>query len=330
MELTSAYMGKTLNSWKEIAVYLGLGVRTAQRWELQLNLPVHRIGSGSRKPGVCFQSGIGCLDSPSAWPKWARRSPIRCTAEPARAPARSRGKPLQGRPLVAPEIEAALFCQFLQQIFESNLIAHVRIFSPLLSRSSTLPSSLTDAQKDHSFGIAIHCKNNFAVKGDRLVASEPIRLTMDYDIVEGSLMLAMKKSLVRLAACFILLCTLATAQTGAAPKQEQSVPSIDGGLGPCSVEFAVKNADQTPASDAKIHVHIAYGFLGVRRLDLEVTTNMDGKARFDGLPSNLKKGLLFDATKGNKEGTAFFDPGKACKGQHTLVLAGTAQEPEQQ
>lgn len=35
MELTSAYMGKTLNSWKEIAVYLGRGVRTAQRWELQ-------------------------------------------------------------------------------------------------------------------------------------------------------------------------------------------------------------------------------------------------------------------------------------------------------
>lgn len=58
MELTSAYMGKTLNSWKEIAVYLGLGVRTAQRWELQLNLPVHRIGSGSRSPVFAFKAEL--------------------------------------------------------------------------------------------------------------------------------------------------------------------------------------------------------------------------------------------------------------------------------
>lgn len=31
-----------LNSWKEIAFYLGRGVRTAQRWERDLGLPVHR------------------------------------------------------------------------------------------------------------------------------------------------------------------------------------------------------------------------------------------------------------------------------------------------
>lgn len=38
-----------LNSWKEIASYLGRGVRTAQRWE-QIGLPVHRIGKGQRAP----------------------------------------------------------------------------------------------------------------------------------------------------------------------------------------------------------------------------------------------------------------------------------------
>ncbi len=31
-----------LTSWKEIASFLGKGVRTAQRWEAQLALPVHR------------------------------------------------------------------------------------------------------------------------------------------------------------------------------------------------------------------------------------------------------------------------------------------------
>jgi hypothetical protein len=39
-----------LNSWKEIASYLGRGVRTVQRWEHELKLPVHRIGYGKRSP----------------------------------------------------------------------------------------------------------------------------------------------------------------------------------------------------------------------------------------------------------------------------------------
>lgn len=39
-----------LNSWKEIASYLDRGVRTAQRWELELQLPVRRIGRGKRSP----------------------------------------------------------------------------------------------------------------------------------------------------------------------------------------------------------------------------------------------------------------------------------------
>lgn len=39
-----------LNSWKEIASYMARGVRTVQRWERELNLPVHRIGAGKRSP----------------------------------------------------------------------------------------------------------------------------------------------------------------------------------------------------------------------------------------------------------------------------------------
>jgi hypothetical protein len=40
----------TLNSWKEIAAYLGRGVRTVQRWERDLGLPVHRRNDGLRSP----------------------------------------------------------------------------------------------------------------------------------------------------------------------------------------------------------------------------------------------------------------------------------------
>ena|SRR6185437_6260122 len=39
-----------LISWKEIAAYLQRGVRTVQRWERDLHLPVHRIGKGKRSP----------------------------------------------------------------------------------------------------------------------------------------------------------------------------------------------------------------------------------------------------------------------------------------
>ena len=37
-----------LSSWKEIASYLGVSVATAQRWEGELGLPVHRLGKRRR------------------------------------------------------------------------------------------------------------------------------------------------------------------------------------------------------------------------------------------------------------------------------------------
>ena len=34
--------GRRLDSWKEIAAYLGRDVRTVQRWERREGLPIHR------------------------------------------------------------------------------------------------------------------------------------------------------------------------------------------------------------------------------------------------------------------------------------------------
>jgi len=47
-----------LNSWKEIADYLGRGVRTIQRWERELSLPVHRPYGQSRSPVVASRSEL--------------------------------------------------------------------------------------------------------------------------------------------------------------------------------------------------------------------------------------------------------------------------------
>jgi predicted DNA-binding transcriptional regulator AlpA len=38
-------MAAVLTSWKEIAQYVGKGVRTVQRWEQQFSLPVRRLNS---------------------------------------------------------------------------------------------------------------------------------------------------------------------------------------------------------------------------------------------------------------------------------------------
>ena len=40
--------GRTLVSWKEIAVFLNRGERTVKRWERERGLPVHRVPGGER------------------------------------------------------------------------------------------------------------------------------------------------------------------------------------------------------------------------------------------------------------------------------------------
>jgi hypothetical protein len=47
-----------LNSWKEVAVYLGRGVRTVQRWESDLGLPVRRPRGKSRSAIIALKPEI--------------------------------------------------------------------------------------------------------------------------------------------------------------------------------------------------------------------------------------------------------------------------------
>jgi len=45
------------STWKEIAVYLDCDVRTCQRWERKLGLPVHRLDPDSSKTRVFAYKG---------------------------------------------------------------------------------------------------------------------------------------------------------------------------------------------------------------------------------------------------------------------------------
>jgi len=47
-----------VQSWKEIASELSRGVRTVQRWERTLQLPVRRLGTSSRSPVYAFRDEL--------------------------------------------------------------------------------------------------------------------------------------------------------------------------------------------------------------------------------------------------------------------------------
>ena len=49
---------EVLNSWKEIAVYMGRGVRTVQRYERRFGLPVRRLVGKDRGAVVAFSSDL--------------------------------------------------------------------------------------------------------------------------------------------------------------------------------------------------------------------------------------------------------------------------------
>jgi hypothetical protein len=119
----------------------------------------------------------------------------------------------------------------------------------------------------------------------------------------------------------LTLCGCALAQT--TPPQQpdpKAVPVLDGGIGPCSADFTITDPAGSPVYAAKIKVHIAYGFMNARKLDLELGTNADGKARFTGLPERIKHGLYFHASEGDRSGEAFDDPANTCKAQFTIAL----------
>lgn len=48
----------TLQGWKEIASELNRSVRTVQRWEQKLNLPVHKLGTGDGSPVFAFKDEL--------------------------------------------------------------------------------------------------------------------------------------------------------------------------------------------------------------------------------------------------------------------------------
>lgn len=128
--------------------------------------------------------------------------------------------------------------------------------------------------------------------------------------------------------CAILVVGMLSADAAAGDQSQDAskvVPVIDGGIGPCTADFTITDANGKPLYDAKINVHIAYRFMNAHKLDLEVGTNVDGKARFTGLPDKIKHGIYFYATQGDLQAEAFDDLASNCKAVFALTLRKKAQ-----
>ncbi|HZU31047.1 MAG TPA: hypothetical protein VFB79_08035 [Candidatus Angelobacter sp.] len=63
-----------LNSWKEVATYMGRGVRTVQRWEQELGLPVRRPRGKSRSAVIALKNELD---------RWLKETPQEQGLEPA-------------------------------------------------------------------------------------------------------------------------------------------------------------------------------------------------------------------------------------------------------
>ncbi len=102
-----------LNSWKEIAAYFGKAVRTVQRWEAELGMPVHRMGTGRGQSVWAFgdeldrwrESTEASADGPGRETSvWAETSAIGSEPEPPAEAGSSEARVQDRAPDVAPPL----------------------------------------------------------------------------------------------------------------------------------------------------------------------------------------------------------------------------------
>jgi len=94
---------------------------------------------------------------------------------------------------------------------------------------------------------------------------------------------------------------------------------LKAGLGTCAVDFVVKDASGKPANTATIHTRIRYGAMGIKRMDLEVSTNAEGKARIEGLP-NKARPFVYDIDLAGQKATVPQNVATSCDASLDVAL----------
>ncbi len=112
---------------------------------------------------------------------------------------------------------------------------------------------------------------------------------------------------------FLLLLTACVTFAADAPK-------ISADLGSCSADFHVVDAAGKPIYNARVHTLVRSGAFGLRKLDLEIRTDSDGRASIIGLPEVPKRPITFDISNGTLTTSIPFEPDKQCKAKFEVTL----------
>ncbi len=125
-----------------------------------------------------------------------------------------------------------------------------------------------------------------------------------------------------------LLCTAAFILCSAT-LQAAEVPQVSADAGPCWAEFTVFDAAKKPIYLAKITTTVRYGFLGKRKTDLELSTDVNGKGKFTGLPHEVKKPLEFVVAYKQQTKTMVHDPATNCHAVMDVYLEDKSTPPRE-
>jgi hypothetical protein len=147
---------EVLNSWKEVASYLGRGVRTVQRWEQELALPVRRPRGKSRSAVIAFKSELD---------QWLHKAPAEQLVEqhkPAAAVRPPRAK-IQAPSRLHENTELLISRTHLLLARSSSLCDHLKILQQSVDRTVKLTAHKIENKE----------KNQGAVNPEAVVVPPP-------------------------------------------------------------------------------------------------------------------------------------------------------------
>lgn len=103
--------------------------------------------------------------------------------------------------------------------------------------------------------------------------------------------------------------------TGAA---SDSMAEVSADRGPCAAEFHVTDLSGKPIYNATIKTTVRWG-LG-HKIELQVSTNADGRARVVRLPAESKRPLQFEVSYQDQTVSYGIDPATACQAKRDVPL----------
>lgn len=117
----------------------------------------------------------------------------------------------------------------------------------------------------------------------------------------------------------VFVIAMAMTATSAQPAANE-VPVIDAGMGSCTADVTVFDSAHRPVYKANVNTQIRSGFAGVKKLDLQIGTNVDGKARFVGLPERPREVWQLTADFQGRSNTVMLDSRKDCHATLSVFL----------